>query len=228
MISQVTPEKFHAHVAYERFTPTGPLAVLPLSDGRVTVVWTLAPDDAERVMALDKAGFLAELQDRFGWRLGRLLEVGTPHAYPLALTRSQAASAPRTAIIGNAAQGLHPIAGQGFNLGLRDAVTLADVLADAGPDADLGSAALLGRYAAWRATDRRAMIAFTDGLVRLFGSPFAPLRGARSLGLVLFDLSPVAKTALSRLSFGFAGRQPRLARGLPLTARAKPAVGSGA
>lgn len=228
VISAVTPERFHAHVAYERFTPTGPLAVLPLADGRVTVVWTLEPADAERVMGLDKPAFLAELQDRFGWRLGRLTDVGTRHAYPLALTRAESAAGVRTAIIGNAAQGLHPIAGQGFNLGLRDAATLADVLADAGPGADPGAAELLERYAAWRATDRRAMIAFTDGLVRLFGSPFGPVRFARTLGLVLFDLSPVAKTALSRLSFGFAGHQPRLARGLPLRppghGPARPAV----
>jgi len=221
VISPVTPERFHAHVAYERFTPTGPLAVLPLADGRVTVVWTLAPQDAERVMGLGKPAFLAELQDRFGWRLGRFLDVGARHAYPLALTRAEATAGVRTAIIGNAAQGLHPIAGQGFNLGLRDAATLADVLADAGPGADPGAAALLERYTEWRATDRRAMIAFTDGLVRLFGSPFAPVRIARNLGLVLFDLSPVAKTALSRLSFGFAGHQPRLARGLPVMPAAR-------
>ena len=216
VISLVTPERYHDHVAYERFTPTGPLAVLPGPDGRVVVVWTLAPPEAERVMALTEPAFLLELQERFGWRLGRLVAVGPRQAYPLALTQAAAEHAPRTAIIGNAAQGLHPIAGQGFNLGLRDAATLADVLADAGAAADPGAADVLERYAAWRRTDRHALIAFTDGLVRLFASPFGPVRAARSLGLVLFDLSPTAKSALSRLSLGFAGRLPRLARGLPL------------
>ena len=216
VISLVTSARFHEHVAYERFTPAGPIAALPGPDGRVVVVWTLAPAEAERVAALPDAAFLAELQGAFGWRLGRLAAVGPRHAYPLALTRAAAESAPRTAIIGNAAQGLHPIAGQGFNLGLRDAATLAEVLAEGG--ADPGAPAVLARFAEWRHTDRKALIAFTDGLVRLFASPFAPVRAARGLGLVLFDLSPTAKSALSKLSLGFAGRLPRLARGLPLAA----------
>jgi 2-octaprenyl-6-methoxyphenol hydroxylase len=221
VICQVTPERHHGHVAYERFTPSGPIAVLPAPDGRVGLVWTLAPAEAARVLALEDAAFLAELQQAFGWRLGRLCAVARRVAYPLALTRAAAPAAARTAIIGAAAQGMHPIAGQGFNLGLRDAATLAEVLADAA-GADPGSAGLLGRYADWRRTDRHALIAFTDGLVRLFGSPFGPVQRARSLGLVLFDLSPPAKSALSRLSLGFAGRLPRLARGLPLVA--PPAV----
>jgi 2-octaprenyl-6-methoxyphenol hydroxylase len=217
VICQVTPERFHGHVAYERFTPTGPIAVLPAPDGRVGLVWTLAPDEATRVMALSDDAFLAELQQCFGWRLGRLKAVARRVAYPLALTRAEAAHAPRTAIIGAAAQGLHPIAGQGFNLGLRDAATLAEVLADATSE-DPGSEAVLARYAEWRSTDRRALIAFTDGLVRLFGSPLRPVQIARNVGLVLFDLSPSAKSAMSKLSLGFAGRLPRLARGLPLVA----------
>jgi 2-octaprenyl-6-methoxyphenol hydroxylase len=182
------------------------------------VVWTRSPAEAERVRALDDAGFLTELQAAFGWRLGRFIAVGERHAYPLALTRSDASHGHRLAIIGNAAQGLHPIAGQGFNLGLRDAATLAEVLADelSGPAPDPGSAAALERYTEWRSRDRRALIGFTDGLVRLFGTPLRPVRAARSLGLILFDLSPIAKSALSKLSSGFAGRLPRLSRGLPL------------
>ena len=121
-------------------------------------------------------------------------------------------------MIGAAAQGMHPIAGQGLNLGLRDAATLAEVLADA-PGEDPGSPELLARYAQWRQTDRNAIIGFTDGLVRLFGSRIGPVRMARGLGLVLFDLSPTAKSAMSKLSQGFAGRLPRLSRGLPLRRR---------
>jgi len=242
IIGNVVPERFHEHVAYERFTPSGPLALLPIADGRCVLVWTLAPAAAARALVLDEPTFLAELQQCFGWRLGRFTKVGTRHAYPLALTRAEAHSAARVAIIGNAAQGLHPIAGQGFNLGLRDAATLAEVIAQelaghapeaapaaaagagAGRTPDPGSEAVLARYADWRRADRHALIAFTDGLVRLFGSPFAPVRAARGLGLVLIDLSATAKTALARLSLGFAGRLPRLARGLALVAPGSPAA----
>jgi len=221
IVCQVTPGRSHDHVAYERFTPSGPLAALPIPDGRVGIIYTLDPAAAERVMALSDAGFLAQLQEAFGWRLGQLRDAGPRHAYPLALTRSESPEAPRTAIIGAAAQGLHPIAGQGFNLGLRDAATLAEVLADS-VGSDPGDAAVLARYAEWRKTDRRGLIAFTDGLVRLFGSRLAPIQFARGLGLVLFDLNPLAKSAMSRLSLGFAGRQTRLARGLPLVVAERP------
>ncbi len=222
VIAKVLPERRQDAIAYERFTAEGPIAMLPAPEGRVVVVWTLTPEAAARVMALPDAVFLASLQTAFGWRLGRLVSVAERHAYPLALTQASASSAARVAIIGNAAQGLHPIAGQGFNLGLRDAATLADVLADACLEAstetvDAGSEALLQRFAAWRTRDRRLLIGFTDGLVRLFASPFAPIRALRALGLVLFDLSPIAKSALSKLSSGFAGRLPRLARGVALT-----------
>jgi 2-octaprenyl-6-methoxyphenol hydroxylase len=223
IIAQATPGRFHDHVAYERFSDDGPIAALPIPDGRVGIIWTLAPDEATRVMSLDDAAFLREFQSAFGWRLGRFRAVSPRHAYPLALVKADAADAPRTAIIGAAAQGMHPIAGQGFNLGLRDAATLAEVIAES-PEADPGSPEVLSRYAEWRRTDRNAIIGFTDGLVRLFGSRLTPVRWARSLGLMLFDVSPTAKSALSRLSQGFAGRLPRLARGLPLRGRAGESV----
>jgi 2-octaprenyl-6-methoxyphenol hydroxylase len=221
VIANVVPEKFHDFVAYERFTPDGPIALLPLADGRCTIVWTLAPEEAARVLELDEHEFLRRLQDRFGYRLGRLLRVGRPHAYPLALTRSQRQVASRAVIIGNAAQGLHPIAGQGFNLGLRDVATLAEVIADdvtaRGGSADPGAAAVLDRYGDWRRADRRTVIAFTDGLVRLFGNPLGPVRAARGASLLLFDLVPPAKQAFARVTMGMAGKLPRLSRGVPLT-----------
>ena len=222
LITQVSAGKPHAGVAYERFTTSGPIAVLPLPPAlgyqRVATVWTLAPAEAARVRALDDAGFLAELQQAFGWRLGRLSAPGERLAYPLALVQAASLVSERVAIIGNAAQGLHPIAGQGFNLGLRDAVTLAECVADGLEltDGDPGSAAVLQRYAAWRAADRRLLVRFTDGLVKLFGARLAPLRAARSLGLSLFDVLPPAKAAMSTLSTGGGGELPRLARGLPL------------
>jgi len=222
LITQVSAGKPHAGVAYERFTTSGPIAVLPLPPAlghqRVATVWTLAPADAARVRALDDAAFLAELQQAFGWRLGKLTAPGERLAYPLALVQAAALVSERVAIIGNAAQGLHPIAGQGFNLGLRDAITLAECVADVLglPDGDPGSTAVLQRYAEWRAADRRLLVRFTDGLVKLFGASLGPLRALRSLGLSLFDVLPPAKAALSTLSTGGGGEQPRLARGLPL------------
>ncbi len=122
--------------------------------------------------------------------------------------------AQRTVLIGNAAQALHPVAGQGFNLGLRDAAMLAELLAQA--PADAGDAALLARFAAWRAGDRAGVTRFTDGLVRLFGDARPGMGLLRSLGLLMFDLTPPAKAALARVSYGFTGPVPRLARGLPV------------
>lgn len=218
IVSHVRSSRPADGTAYERFTPEGPFAVLPLFDGAYGVVWTLAPEAAERVLALSDKDYLAALQGEFGWRIGRLLSVGQRNAYPLRLSRAETLTGQRVVLIGNAAQGLHPVAGQGFNLGLRDAATLAELLAEAvrrdGSRADVGSPAILREFASRRVADRDGVTRFTDGLVKLFGDtrPGVPL--LRDLGLLLFDLSPTAKQALSRLSWGFAGRTPRLGRGL--------------
>jgi 2-octaprenyl-6-methoxyphenol hydroxylase len=144
--------------------------------------------------------------------------------YPLSLTQSDRTSAPRCVIIGNAAQGLHPVAGMGFNLGLRDVASLAELIAenargaaDARKHADPGNAQLLHEYDAWRRADRGGVIAFTDGLVRMFSNPSSVVARVRNLGLLAFDLLPPAKSALSRLSTGGGGRVPKLARGVALT-----------
>jgi 2-octaprenyl-6-methoxyphenol hydroxylase len=221
LIANVFTQRFHDYVAYERFTPEGPLALLPLSEARVGLVWTFAPDVASQMQTLGDAVFLERLQRAFGFRLGRFTKVGTRHVYPLALTRSDEHVAPRLAVVGNAAQALHPIAGQGFNLGLRDAASLAEVLADAlhaAPDGgiDAGDGLLLERYRQWRESDRSRIVGFTDGLVRLFTQPFGPVKLVRDLGMLAFDLLPQAKNALSQLSLGAAGRIPRLARGARL------------
>lgn len=224
VIAHVDTERFHDYTAYERFTPTGPIAVLPIAEGRSAVVWTLAPEAAARALALPDAAFIDELQQAFGFRLGRVTRVGRRQSYPLALTRSGRQSGLRAVVIGNAAQGLHPVAGQGFNLGLRDVATLAEVLADAiaeqGPAADPGSAQLLERYSRWRQPDRQAVIRFTDMLVRGFGYPLASFRAARATGLLLFDLLGPVKREFARRTMGLAGRLPRLVRGLPLVERA--------
>ncbi|MGH8198357.1 MAG: 2-octaprenyl-6-methoxyphenyl hydroxylase [Steroidobacteraceae bacterium] len=218
IIAHVDTARFHDYTAYERFTPTGPIAVLPITDGRSAVVWTLAPDDARRVLAFDDVSFLAELQQAFGLRLGRFKRVGRRQSYPLSLTRSASLTAPRAVIVGNAAQALHPVAGQGFNLALRDVAMLAELLAD-GIGSDPGAPPLLERYAKWRAPDRKAVIRFTDSLVRGFGLPLAPLRQLRGSGLLLFDLLRPIKHEFARRTMGLAGRQPRLVRGLPLLSR---------
>jgi 2-octaprenyl-6-methoxyphenol hydroxylase len=218
IITTVLPQRFHDNVAYERFTPQGPLALLPLEGGRCALVLTLRHDAAQSALAWSDQEFLAHVQKRFGFRLGRFLKVGRRIPYPLSLSRAASLSSGRCVIIGNAAQGLHPIAGMGFNLGLRDAASLAELIAECvgQEDADPGSADLLARYNAWRNADRGGVIAFTDGLVRVFANPLGSVRRLRNLGLLAFDLLPPAKAALSRLSTGGSGRVPKLARGVPL------------
>jgi 2-octaprenyl-6-methoxyphenol hydroxylase len=218
VITTVLPQRFHDNVAYERFTPSGPLALLPLDGGRCTLVLTLDAASAATAMSWSDQQFLAEVQQRFGFRLGRMLKVGRRVSYPLSLTRATRTSSGRCVIIGNAAQSLHPVAGMGFNLGLRDVASLAELIADtAGQEGhDPGSPALLAAYDAWRTADRGGVIAFTDGLIRMFASPLGSVRRLRNLGLLAFDLLPPAKAALSRLSTGATGRVPKLARGVTL------------
>jgi 2-octaprenyl-6-methoxyphenol hydroxylase len=211
IVVNAATERPNTGEAFERFTPSGPLAVLPVRDGGYAVIWAVKPQRAAELMALGEAEFAAELLAAFGWRAGRWTRIGKRHTYPLTLSRADATVSGRVVLIGNAAQALHPVAGQGFNLGLRDAATLAEMLASDSLDPDL-----LARFSAWRDEDRRGVTRFTDGLVKLFGSERPGLSAIRNFGLLLFDLSPAAKRALSRVSWGFAGRMPRLARGLPL------------
>lgn len=204
--------------AYERFTPAGPMAMLPAGDGRYVFVLTQADAAVETTLALDDGAFCELLQQRFGHRLGKFHRVGQRVAYPLALTQSRELSAHRAAIVGNAAHGLHPVAGQGYNLGLRDAATLAELIADDlrdGPS-DPGADALLKAYTDWRHQDQRNVVAFTDGLIRLFDLPTGLLGNLRGLGLAAFDVLPGAKNTLARTTMGLGGRLTRLARGLPL------------
>ena len=210
----VVTDRPHDGTAYERFTPSGPVAVLPLHGGGYGTVWASAPGRAAELLALSDAAYLGELQERFGWRAGRFVRLGRRASYPLKLARACATVAPRTVLIGNAAQALHPIAGQGFNLGLRDAALLAEFIA--GATDDVGAPALLQRFSEARALDRGGVVRFTDSLVRLFGSRIPGVSLLRNLGLLVFDLSPPAKRELARVSLGFGGPAPRLARGLPL------------
>jgi 2-octaprenyl-6-methoxyphenol hydroxylase len=213
IVANVAADRAHDGTAYERFTPAGPLALVPLHDGSYTVIWARPRAAATEALEATDEVFLKLLQEHFGWRVGKFIRAGRRASYPLKLTRAAAAVAPRTVLIGNAAQSLHPVAGQGFNLSLRDVAALAELVA---PDGDPGCASLLERFAHERAADRRGVTRFTDGLIRLFGDTRAPIRFGRDAGLLLFDLLPPAKRALARVSLGFGGRTPRLARGLPL------------
>jgi 2-octaprenyl-6-methoxyphenol hydroxylase len=214
VVANVASDTPHEGNAYERFTPAGPLAVLPLADGTLGVIWACRTAEAPAVLALDDAAWLSTLQSRFGWRAGRFTRAGRRASYPLKLSRAAAPVATRTVLIGNAAQALHPVAGQGFNLGLRDAAMLAEVLANAAGDP--GAPQLLARFATWRSGDRGGVVRFTDGLVKLFGDTRPGIGLLRNLGLLAFDLTPPAKSALARVSLGFGGPSPRLARGLPV------------
>jgi 2-octaprenyl-6-methoxyphenol hydroxylase len=213
LVANIRTDRSARAIAFERFTAGGPLALLPLADGSYTVVWTLAPERTPALRDCDDAEFCRLLQESFGWRAGRILAVGKRASYPLSLVSAQQLCGQRVVLVGNAAQALHPVAAQGFNLGLRDAATLAELIATA---SDPGSQPLLAQFAQRRSADRRGMIGFTDHLVKLFDSQRGAAIAARNLGLLLFDLNPPAKQALSRLSWGFGGALPRLSRGLPL------------
>ena len=217
IIANITPQKAHGHVAYERFTRHGPLALLPMADNRCSLVWTRTPQDAQRLLDENDADFLNELQSCFGNRLGRFTRVGKRHSYPLQLIRAEEQVRQRLALIGNAAHTLHPIAGQGFNLGLRDVAALAQCIVDTQHNNDdIGALSVLEQYAHWRQRDHRQVIGFTNSLVRTFSNDFPPLACARNLGLIATDVLPPVKHLLARHAMGLAGRLPRLARGLPL------------
>lgn len=228
VIASVVTDREHGNIAYERFTESGPLALLPNTapdwmDGaeagarRWSLVWTVHDHQVDEHLALDDAAFIDRLQHRLGRRAGRLLSVSPRCAYPLGLQYVRDHVRPRLAYIGNAAHLIHPVGGQGFNLGLRDVAVLAEVLAaSARQGSDPGAIDTLRDYAAWRRSDYLRVMGFTDGLARTFSTDFRPLVVARNLGMVAMDLLPPARRLLTRQAMGLSGRQPRLARGLPL------------
>ncbi len=223
VIANVSTERPHQGTAYERFTDSGPVALLPNSPPgcedahRCSLVWTVRSEDQDRVLNLSDEEFLSELQNRFGYRLGRITKAGKRNAYPLVLVRAKEHVRPRLALIGNAAHTLHPIAGQGYNLGIRDVAALAQVICEAlESGADIGSDPVLQRYAEWRQWDHKRVIGFTDTLARLFANPLPPVALARNLGLFALDVVPPLKRALTRQTMGLAGRLPRLAMGQAL------------
>ncbi|MFW5447616.1 MAG: 2-octaprenyl-6-methoxyphenyl hydroxylase [Methylophagaceae bacterium] len=212
--ANITPERAHNGRAFERFTDSGPVALLPMSDNRCSLVWTVKTGNETEILNLSEQDFLSRLQDRFGFRLGKLLKVGQRNSYPLKLVQADQSIQHRIILIGNAAHSLHPIAGQGFNLGLRDVAALADVLI--GNNEDCGDARLLHDYKEWRQQDQDNVINNTNTLVTLFSNDNPALGHLRGVGLTLVDTLPVAKHWLAQKSMGLDRKQPRLARGIKL------------
>ena len=194
--AKIALDRPHEGRAFERFTPEGPMALLPEGD-EYGVVWTMTPERAERALALPDAAFLDSLVDRFGRRVGRFVGVHSRRSFPLALEFAPSTIRSRAVVIGNAAQSLHPVAGQGFNLGMRDAIELAQIIVDT-PNAQLGDRQMLDAYASRRRADRFAGIAFTDGLIQLFGNDWPLLRWPRGVALAMLDAFPPAKRAFAR------------------------------
>nr|WP_231701748.1 2-octaprenyl-6-methoxyphenyl hydroxylase [Halopseudomonas salegens] len=203
IIANITSSKGHQGVAYERFTPNGPLALLPLSDQRSALVWTLPEDQANDVLALADNEFLQQLQQAFGYRLGGLIRVGERHAYPLSLIEAAEQVRPHLVVLGNAAHSLHPIAGQGFNLSLRDTLALAEhLLAAADQRKNPGDLSLLQSYWQQQQGDQQLTVAFSDRLTRLFSNRQPLLTAGRNLGLLGLDLLPPVKHLLARQAMG--------------------------
>lgn len=218
VVTTVAADRPHHNRAYERFTTTGPLALLPTTDNCYGVVWTTRTELVDDVLGLGDDEFLARLQERFGDRAGVLSRPATRRAYPLRLLQVPDPVRPKVAVIGNAAHTVHPVAGQGFNLGLRDVAVLADVIADAvAQGREIGELSVLQHYQNWRRADTRAVTIFTDGLIHLFSNDFAPVVLLRGGVMWMVDSVPFLKRRLVRRTMGLAGRLPRLACGVALT-----------
>lgn len=219
VICNITPEQDHRGRAFELFTPSGPFAVMPHVNGRCGLIWCVAGNQVDSMMEMPDEEFLRQAQHRFGSHLGNFVKLGRRSAYPLKLVRALEDIRPRAVVLGNAAHAIHPIGAQGFNLGLRDAAVLAEVLADelkSEAPADLGSMEVLQHYSKWREPDQRGTIAYSDGLARMFANTSAVSAAARTAGLLAHAFVPALRRQLAVRAMGFRGRTPRLALGEPL------------
>ena len=202
LVSKVTADLPHNHIAYERFTPTGPMALLPNGNAGFSLVWTGEKASIDALLQLDDATFLAQLHAAFGDRVGQFLSVEKRISFPLKLSTLKPSTAPHLAVIGNAAQTMHPVAGQGFNVGMRDAWALADLIINTPPEA-LGGARMLASYNKLRQRDTRGGILFTDLLVNVFSNDVIGLGAIRGVGLGLLELiKPAKKILVGKMSFG--------------------------
>jgi len=214
IVTTVAHERDHNGRAEEHFLPAGPFAILPLTGKRTSIVWTESTREAERIVAQPDDEFHAELEQRFGLHLGDLKVIGPRRAFPLGLFTARSFIAERLALIGDAAHVIHPIAGQGLNMGLRDVAALAEAIADAARlGLDIGAADVLERYQRWRRFDTMTMGVATDSLNRLFSNHSDVLRLARDVGLGIVERIPVLKHMFIREAAGFTGNVPKLLRG---------------
>jgi 2-octaprenyl-6-methoxyphenol hydroxylase len=214
IVCTVEHEKSHENIAHERFLPAGPFAILPLTGNRSCIVWTERTQMAPAMIALPDDEFNAELARRFGDFLGKTRPTGPRWCYPLSLQFAERVTDKRLALVGDAAHAMHPIAGQGLNMGLRDVAAMAEVLSDAHRlGLDLGTANVLERYEKWRRFDNTLMLAMTDLLNRLFSNDIAPVRLARDVGLAVVNRIPPLKRFFMRHAMGLVGDLPRLMRG---------------
>jgi 2-octaprenylphenol hydroxylase len=213
VVAHVRTELPHVMTAWQRFLPTGPVAYLPLADGRVSVVWSADEAEAERILALDDAGFCAALTEASAARLGKVRETTKRLAFPLQRLHAREYIRPRFALAGDAAHAVHPLAGQGVNLGLLDAAALAEVIGDAlARGRDIGDKSVLRRYERWRKGDNLTMIFALDGFKRLFSNDIAALARLRNAGLRAVDGFTPLKHAFVRRAMGLSGDLPALAR----------------
>jgi 2-octaprenyl-6-methoxyphenol hydroxylase len=216
VVCNVTPEEDHQGRAFELFTPSGPMAVMPHIEGRCGLIWCVPAGEVGSLMKLSGEEFMRRANARFGRRLGRFVKVGSRSSYPLKLVRAREDIRSRTVILGNAAHAIHPVGAQGFNLGLRDAATLAEVLADAvraDPGGDPGNFDLLRRYSTWRRPDQEGTIAYSDGLARIYSNPTPVVSLGRLAGLLAHAFLPPLRRQMAVKAMGFRGKIPRLARG---------------
>lgn len=214
IVTTVAHEKPHRGIAHERFLPAGPFAILPMTGNRSSIVWSERSTLAPAIVAEDDGTFLDELRLRFGDFLGEISLAGPRFCYPLTLQIAERAIDRRLALVGDAAHGMHPVAGQGMNMGVRDAAALAEVVVDARRlGQDVGGPDVLARYQRWRRFDNMLMLGLTDAMVRLFSNDIGPLRLARDLGLAAVQKMPAAKRFFMRHAMGVVGDLPRLMRG---------------
>lgn len=217
IVANVSTQQPHDNVAYERFTSTGPVALLPMTNKRSALVYTVPTEKAADALAMSDEDFLIALQQRFGYRLGRMQKIGERFSYELKLKEVTEHVKPRIALVGNAAHTVHPVAGQGFNLGIRDVAVIAEQIIQASKAGmDPGSMSVLEQYAAQRRKDQQSVMKATDTMVRLFSNEWLPVKLARNLGILSVDMLPGVRHTLSRFAMGMAGRQSRLSRGLRL------------
>ena len=220
VIANITTEKAHNNRAFERFTEQGPLALLPLTKNRMSLVWCQNNNNVKKIMSLQDDLFLEQLQQAFGYRLGRLLKVGKRVEYPLALHLPDKVFNRRLLLLGNSAHTLHPIAGQGFNVGLRDIAALVDRVEETltkEAAKEIGSEQFLEHYQQQRQADWTQTISATDSLVRLFSNDFLPLADVRGLALGLIDKIPFVKNKIAQSAMGYSVESARLTRGLANT-----------